>query len=174
MASAHREPSQRNEELPFSLGVAELHLEYEGAQNLWRRVQTASFIPSQRKTAHMTDIESLLGAMTLEEKIGQLTMASAGFAITGPVLAEADTEAVRAGQVGSLLNIFGAEAAHRIQRVAVEESRLGIPLLLGFDILHGHRTIFPIPLAEAATFDPVLWEQTAREAAAEAARTASP
>ena len=118
----------------------------------------------------MTDIESLLGAMTLEEKIGQLTMASAGFAVTGPVLAEADTEAVRAGQVGSLLNIFGAEAAHRIQRVAVEESRLGIPLLFGFDILHGHRTIFPIPLAEAATFDPILWEQTAREAAAEAAR----
>ncbi len=117
----------------------------------------------------MTRIDSLLAAMTLEEKIGQLTMAGAGFAVTGPVLAGDATEDVRAGRVGSLLNIFGAEAARRAQRVALEESRLGIPLLFGFDVIHGHRTIFPIPLAEAATFDPALWEETARAAAAEAA-----
>lgn len=107
--------------------------------------------------------------MTLEEKIGQLAMLAAGFSVTGPVLADDAEGAVRAGRAGSLLNVFGREAARRVQRIAVEESRLGIPLLLGFDVVHGHRTIFPIPLGEAAGFDPALWERTARIAAAEAA-----
>ena len=118
----------------------------------------------------MTRIDRLLAAMTLQEKVGQLTMSGAGFAVTGPVLAGDATEDIVAGRVGSLLNIFGAAEAHRVQRVAVEESRLGIPLFFGFDVLHGHRTIFPIPLAEAATFEPDLWERTARVAAAEAAQ----
>ncbi|WP_158814785.1 glycoside hydrolase family 3 N-terminal domain-containing protein [Methylocapsa sp. S129] len=118
----------------------------------------------------MSRIETLLAAMTCEEKIGQLVMATAGYAVTGPVLASDATEGVRAGRIGGMLNLWGAEHAHAIQRMAVEESRLGIPLLLGFDIVHGHRTIFPIPLAEAALFDPVLWERTAREAAVEATR----
>ena len=118
----------------------------------------------------MSRIETLMAAMTCEEKIGQLTMATAGYAVTGPVLASDATEGIRAGRIGSMLNLWGAAPAHAIQRMAVEESRLGVPLLLGFDVLHGHRTIFPIPLAEAAAFDPVLWERTARVAAIEAAR----
>lgn len=117
----------------------------------------------------MTDPESLLAAMTLVEKIGQLTMVSAGFTVTGPVMAEDATEAVRAGRAGSVLNLFGREGAHALQRIAVEETRLGVPLILGFDVIHGHRTTFPIPLAEAASFDPDLWERTARAAADEAA-----
>lgn len=107
--------------------------------------------------------------MTLEEKIGQLSMAAGGFAVTGPVLAGELAEGVRAGRIGNLLNLRGAEEARAIQRLAVEESRLKIPLLIGFDVLHGHRTIFPIPLAEAAVFDPLLWEFSARAAAIEAA-----
>lgn len=96
-------------------------------------------------------------------------MVTSHYAVTGPVVAGHSTEGVRAGRIGSLLNHWGAAACHHIQRVAVEESRLGIPLLLGFDTVHGHRTIFPIPLGEAAAFDTALWERTAREAAIEAA-----
>ena len=113
--------------------------------------------------------EDLLGRMTLEEKIGQLTMLSANLAVTGPVVAGNVTEAVRAGRVGSLFNLWGREAVREAQRVAVEETRLGIPLLFGLDVLHGFRTVFPIPLAETGAFDPALWEETARLAAREAA-----
>jgi beta-glucosidase len=117
----------------------------------------------------MNRIDTLLAAMTLEEKIGQLNMAAVGHVITGPVLASGVTKGIRAGRIGSLLNIWGAPEVHAVQKLAVEETRLGIPLLTGFDVLHGHKTIFPIPLAEAASFDPLLWERSAREAAIEAA-----
>jgi beta-glucosidase len=117
----------------------------------------------------MSRLEALLTAMTLEEKIGQLTMASSDRAVTGPVLSNDSEAGIRAGRIGSMLNLWGAEPVRAVQRMAVEESRLGIPLLLGLDVVHGHRTIFPVPLAEAAAFDPALWEQTARVAAAEAA-----
>ncbi|HEX3494609.1 MAG TPA: glycoside hydrolase family 3 N-terminal domain-containing protein, partial [Methylocella sp.] len=117
----------------------------------------------------MTRIDTLLAAMTLEEKIGQLNMAAAGRAVTGPVLARGVIEGIRAARIGSLLNLWGAREIHAVQKIAVEKTRLGIPLLIGFDVLHGHKTIFPIPLAEAASFDPPLWERSAREAAIEAA-----
>ena len=107
--------------------------------------------------------------MTLAEKLGQLTMTAAGYAVTGPVIAGDSTESIRNGTLGNLLNIVGAKHVHEMQRIAVEESRLGIPLLIGLDVIHGHRTIFPVPLAEAATFDPRIWELTAREAARETA-----
>jgi beta-glucosidase len=117
----------------------------------------------------MGRLEALLADMTLEEKIGQLTMAAADRAVTGPVL-PGDTEAgIRTGRIGCMLNLWGAEAVRKIQKMAIEESRLGVPLLLGFDVVHGHATTFPIPLGEAAAFDPALWEQTARAAAVEAA-----
>jgi beta-glucosidase len=108
--------------------------------------------------------------MTLEEKIGQLNMATGDHAVTGPVLAEDLTNGVRAGRIGSILNLWGAERIAALQRIAVEESRLQIPLVVGFDVLHGQRTLYPIPLAEAAAFDPALWERTARAAAVEAAQ----
>ena len=117
----------------------------------------------------MRQVDALLAAMTLEEKIGQMTMLAAGFAVTGPTLSEDYRAAVRAGRAGSLLNLWGAGPTRELQRLAVEETRLGIPLLFAFDVLHGHRTIFPIPLGEAAAFDPELWERTARAAAEEAA-----
>ncbi|HTV31729.1 MAG TPA: glycoside hydrolase family 3 N-terminal domain-containing protein [Methylocella sp.] len=116
----------------------------------------------------MDPIASLLGAMTLEEKIGQLNMVAAGATVTGPVLASGTDEDIRAGRIGSLLNLSEPADIAAMQAIAVNESRLGIPLLFGFDVLHGLRTIFPIPLAEAASFDRALWEKTARAAAAEA------
>jgi beta-glucosidase len=107
--------------------------------------------------------------MTLEEKIGQMTLVSAGWVVTGPKVSGDYMAAIKAGRIGAISNLWGPEETLEVQRVAVEETRLGIPLLFAFDVIHGHRTIFPIPLAEAAAFDPELWEQTARAAAAEAA-----
>lgn len=114
-------------------------------------------------------IAQLIDAMTLEEKVGQLNMLTADLAVTGPVMPGDYMAALRAGRLGSMLNLYGAELTREVQRVAVEETRLGIPLIFGYDVIHGHRTIFPIPLAEAAAFDPDLWERTARIAAVEAA-----
>jgi beta-glucosidase len=117
----------------------------------------------------VNQIERLIGEMSLAEKLGQLTMTAAGYAVTGPIIAGDATEAIKAGTIGNLLNLFGADRVRELQRLAVEESRLGIPLLIGLDVVHGYRTLFPIPLGEAAAFDPQLWALTAREAATEAA-----
>lgn len=117
----------------------------------------------------MTVPADLLGKMTLAEKIGQLNMVTADHAVTGPMVAGDMSAAMRAGRIGSMLNLWGVEATRAAQRTAVEETRLGIPLFFGLDVIHGFRTIFPIPLAEAGAFDPALWETTAREAAAESA-----
>src|SRR6202023_2667185 len=116
----------------------------------------------------MTRIDKLLAAMTLEEKIGQLNMVAAAHAVTGPALATGFVQDIRGGRVGSLLNIWGVPDVHALQKIALEETRLGIPMLIANDVLHGHKTIFPIPLAEAATFDPILCQRSASEAAAEA------
>ena len=103
-------------------------------------------------------VERLLASMTLEEKLGQLNMIDAG----APPMGEPEMERqIAAGRIGSLLNIHGAERLNRLQKMAVE-SRLKIPLIFGLDVLHGHRTIFPLPIAEACAFDPDLWERTAQ------------
>ncbi|HEY1875894.1 MAG TPA: glycoside hydrolase family 3 N-terminal domain-containing protein, partial [Rhizomicrobium sp.] len=117
----------------------------------------------------MGGIDRLIAAMTLPEKLGQLTMTAADYAVTGPVITAVSEDAIRSGTIGNLLNLYGVNPVQHIQKIAVEESRLHIPLLLGFDALHGQRTIFPIPLAEAGLFDPALWESTARAAAEECA-----
>src|SRR5579862_139919 len=117
----------------------------------------------------MGRIETLLSRMTLEEKLGQLTMTASSYAVTGPVIAGDSTESIRDGTIGNLLNMVGAAHCHEMQRLAVEGSRLRIPLLIGLDIIHGHRILFPVPLAEVAAFDPQTWTLTAREAAREAA-----
>jgi beta-glucosidase len=117
----------------------------------------------------MSRIEKLMAEMTLAEKLGQLTMTASSYAVTGPIIAGDSTDSIIDGTIGNLLNMVGPGPTHEMQKLAVENSRLGIPLLIGLDVIHGHRTLFPIPLAEAAVFDPVIWESTAREAAKEAA-----
>ncbi|QRK12917.1 beta-glucosidase BglX [Archangium violaceum] len=113
-------------------------------------------------------VEKLLRRMTLEEKAGQLAQYSPGTP-TGPGTGRDDYETlVRTGAVGSLFNVVGARETNHYQRIAMEQSRLKIPLLFGFDVIHGHRTIFPTPLAMASSFDPALVEQAMRMAGAEA------
>ena len=113
-------------------------------------------------------IDSLLKQMTLGEKIGQLVTYSQG-APTGPGTGRSDyKEMVEKGQLGSLFNLTTAAETNAMQKIAMERSRLRIPVLFGLDIIHGFRTEFPVPLALAATWDPELVERTARIAAKEA------
>ncbi len=113
-------------------------------------------------------VESLLKKMTLEEKIGQLVQFSAGYA-TGPNASNLKWDELTAkGQIGSMLNVVGADATNHYQHIAVEKSRLHIPLIFGQDVIHGHRTTFPVPLALAATWDPEAIETVARMGAVEA------
>jgi beta-glucosidase len=129
--------------------------------------------PSSAATSRPADpgsrlADSLLALMTLEEKLGQLTMSPTEWNQTGPATASGGEDQVRKGHIGSFLGFWGAAATRRMQRVAVEQSRLHIPLLFGQDVIHGWRTVFPVPLAEAASFDPVAVEGAARIAAIEA------
>lgn len=115
-------------------------------------------------------IESLLLQMTLAEKVGQLTQAAGGRSKNlNSKLTPEEYDRVRAGGVGSYLHVAGAEPLRELQRIAVEESRLKIPLLFAMDVVHGYRTIFPVPLAIAASWEPEQWETTARISAREAA-----
>src|SRR5881394_2462591 len=97
-------------------------------------------------------LDSLLARMTLEEKLGQLNLLSA--AGENGRASNDQIGLVRAGKLGGLFNVIGAENTAQVQRVAVTESRLKVPLLFGLDVIHGYRTTFPIPLGEAASFDP--------------------
>ncbi len=118
-------------------------------------------------------VEELLSQMTLEEKLGQLNLISDPYMSTGASASTNHNEdidaLVRSGQVGNFLNLIGAEKTLRIQKIAVEESRLGIPLLFGFDVIHGYKTMFPIPLADAASFDMEAVEKSSRYATIESA-----
>ncbi|WP_223526330.1 glycoside hydrolase family 3 N-terminal domain-containing protein [Pseudomonas sp. BF-B-26] len=113
-------------------------------------------------------IETLLAQMTLEEKAGQLTQLGMQATPTGPIVDNKGENIVRVEDSGSLLGVYGAETTRQLQRRAVEGSRLHIPLLFSFDVVHGFRTIFPVPLAEASAWDPELSQRTARAAAVEA------
>ena len=112
--------------------------------------------------------DSLISLMTLEEKVGQMTLFTSDWAVTGPTLREGYRADVRAGKVGAIFNAHTSEYNHELQRIAVEETRLGIPLLFGYDVVHGYRTIFPIPLGEASSWDLDAMETSARIAAIEA------
>lgn len=113
-------------------------------------------------------IEALLGKMTLEEKLGQLNQPPGPDNRTGPQAEAGGLDQVRRSEVGSFLGLHGAARTCQYQKVAIEESRLGIPLLFGGDVIHGFRTIFPQSIGEAATFDPAAVEKSARIAAVEA------
>ncbi|MEO8908761.1 MAG: glycoside hydrolase family 3 N-terminal domain-containing protein [Gemmatimonadaceae bacterium] len=113
--------------------------------------------------------DSILKLMTLEEKLGQLNQLPGNGTQTGPRVPTGGEAAIRAGRVGSFLGIFGAEYTRGLQRIAMQESRLRIPLLFANDIIHGFRTIYPVSLAEAASFDPARVETSARFSAVEAA-----
>ncbi|MDX1482719.1 MAG: glycoside hydrolase family 3 N-terminal domain-containing protein, partial [Woeseiaceae bacterium] len=127
---------------------------------------SVSNLDAERPAADIAQrVESLLGRMTLAEKIGQMTQRNAG--CTDPV--EALGERLRSGRLGSVLNLVDVDRVNELQRIAVEESRLGIPLLVGRDVIHGFATIMPLPIGQAASFNPDVVRDGARIAAREAA-----
>jgi beta-glucosidase len=113
-------------------------------------------------------INALMKKMSLEEKIGQLNLVTPGGAVTGSVVSKDVDTKIRNGQVGGLFGITGPDKIRRAQEIAVKNSRLHIPLIFGLDVIHGHRTIFPIPLGLSASWDTSLIKRSARIAANEA------
>ncbi|MCK9640265.1 MAG: glycoside hydrolase family 3 C-terminal domain-containing protein [Prolixibacteraceae bacterium] len=119
---------------------------------------------SEKKSDKIEErVEQLLAKMTLDDKIGQMTQVDPGFAGGDEQL----KKSVRDGRYGSILNLWGVEKVNEIQKIAVEESRLGIPLLIGRDVIHGYRTIFPIPLGMAASWNPDMVKKAFRISAIE-------
>ena len=113
-------------------------------------------------------VDALMKKMTLEEKVGQLNLPSIGFDITGPILSQDVEGKIRKGMAGGVFNTYTPTAVRKLQEIAVTQTRLKIPLLFGYDVIHGHRTIFPISLGLSASWDLGLIERTARAAAEEA------
>ncbi len=127
-------------------------------------------VPNPQLTGNALNkkVDALLAKMTLEEKVGQLVQFSSGTP-TGPGTGRQSYDAmIAAGEVGSFLNVADPKKANAFQHIAMEKSRLHIPLIYGFDVIHGYRTIFPVPLGMASSFDPPLVQQTSRVAAEEA------
>ncbi|WP_420574608.1 beta-glucosidase BglX [Kordia sp.] len=130
---------------------------------------------SQMEVLKMTveeRVDSLLAKMTIAEKVGQMNLYNGFWDVTGPTpeagSAKLKYEHLRKGWVGAMLSVRGAKNVQEVQRIAVEETRLGIPLLIGFDVIHGYKTLSPIPLAESASWDLKAIESSARVAATEA------
>jgi beta-glucosidase len=117
-------------------------------------------------------IDALLQKMTLAEKVGQMNQYNGFWEITGPVPTDGNAKLkydhLKSGMVGSVLNVKGVENVRKLQQIVVNETRLGIPLIFGYDVIHGHKTLSPIPLAEAASWDLIAIEKSARVAAIEA------
>ena len=113
-------------------------------------------------------IDDLMSRMTVEEKIGQLNLPATGEIVTGQAKSSVGAERIKAGEIGGLFNLKGADKIREVQRIAVEESRLGIPLLFGMDVIHGYETVFPIPLGLSCTWDMEAVEESAHIAAVEA------
>ena len=126
-----------------------------------------------RREASLKDVDprvdSLIRIMTLDEKIGQMVLFTSDWDVTGPTIREGYLDDIRSGRCGNIFNAYTVDYIRELQRVAVEESRLGIPLMFGYDVVHGHKTIFPIPLGESCSWDLDLIRRSASAAAAEAA-----
>lgn len=114
-------------------------------------------------------VDSVLKLMTLEEKIGQMVLYSSDWDVTGPTLKLGYMDDIRKGHCGNIFNAHTTAYVRKLQKIAVEESRLGIPLLFGYDVIHGHKTIFPISLGESCSWDLQAIEKSARVSAIEAA-----
>lgn len=126
-------------------------------------------VPSANSHGMKKKVDELMSQMTLEEKIGQMNLLSIGFDVTGPVVSQGVDEKIKKGLVGGVFNTYTPSAVRKLQEIAVNQSRLKIPLLFGYDVIHGHRTTFPVNLGLSCTWDPEVVEKTARAAAREAA-----
>lgn len=132
------------------------------------KTETKKSPANSEETAYDAKVDSLMNLMTLKEKIGQTVMYSGGWSVTGPVVSSNNQKFIKEGSVGAMLNVYSAKGTRDLQKMAVEETRLGIPLLFGYDVIHGFKTIFPINLGLAASWDLEDIEKGSRIAAEEA------
>ncbi len=138
-------------------------------------ILSASKVRAQQKLNPEIEkkIDALMDKMTIEEKVGQMNQYNGFWDVTGPApvggTAEQKYENIKKGLVGSMLTVRGVKEVKAVQKIAVEQTRLGIPLIIGFDVIHGYKTLSPIPLAEAASWDLAAIEKSAEAAASEAA-----
>jgi beta-glucosidase len=152
------------------------YIQMKRTTSVW--ILAAAFLASptfaQQKKTVSTDqkmntfVANLMSKMTIDEKIGQLNLPAVGFDVTGPVLSEGVDEKIEKGLVGGVFNTFTPQAVEKLQKLVMTKSRLKIPLLFGYDVIHGHKTIFPIPLGLSTSWDLDLIEKSARIAAREA------
>ena len=134
---------------------------------LFAWVMIAGFAKAQNTRMNQF-ISTLMSKMTVDEKIGQLNLVTPGGAVTGSVVSSDVDNKIRNGQVGGLFGITGPEKIRKAQEIAVNNSRLKIPLIFGLDVIHGHKTIFPVPLGLSCSWDLPMIEQSATIAAKEA------
>lgn len=120
------------------------------------------------KTDYSFKVDSIMSLMTLKEKIGQMTLYSGDWDKTGPVISTNNIKFLKEGSLGAMFNVYSAKKTRELQKIAVEETRLGIPLLFGYDVIHGFKTIFPINLGHASSWDLEDIQKSARIAATEA------
>lgn len=160
--------------LPYCLTIAPLAIALScgGTKQTLPETTKATAVVSQKEPVDRK-VDSLLALMTLEEKIGQMNQYNGFWEVTGPVPADGAAaqkyEHLKKGWVGSMLNVKGVKDVRALQKIAVEETRLHIPVIFGYDVIHGYKTISPIPLAEAASWDLDAIQHSAEIAAAEAA-----
>lgn len=136
-------------------------------------VHLNNLFAQQLDPAIESKVNALIDQMTIEEKIGQMNQYNGFWNVTGPIPKEGDAaekfQNLASGLVGSMLNVLGVEEVREVQKIAVEQTRLGIPLIIGFDLIHGYKTVSPIPLAESASWDLESIKRSAELAAKEAA-----
>ena len=154
-------------------GLARITLYPDANHNSWDPAfAEPDFLPwmfsKYKGESYSLFVDSLMSLMTLDEKIGQLNLVTQGGAVTGAVISKDVEQKIKDGQVGGIFGDRNVPKMRRIQEMAVKESRLGIPLLTAMDVIHGHQTMFPIPLGMSCTWDPDLIRQVARTAAREA------
>ncbi|GAO42782.1 beta-glucosidase BglX [Flavihumibacter petaseus] len=140
-----------------------LHMNEKGYA-IWQKV----FQPVLLQTPQVKFINDLLGKMTIEEKIGQLNLVVGGEATTGSVVSTGVEEKIKKGAVGGIFSVTSPDRVRKIQEIAMNNTRLKIPIIFGLDVIHGYKTIFPIPLGLSCSWDMALIESTARTAAQEA------
>ncbi|MEQ9302921.1 MAG: glycoside hydrolase family 3 N-terminal domain-containing protein, partial [Marinoscillum sp.] len=134
---------------------------------------TVAISVNGQKKSIESKVDSLLSIMTLTEKVGQTNLYNGSWEFTGPVPEDSNNQAkaekIKNGDVGGMLNVLTAEGTREAQKMAVENSRLGIPLIFGYDVIHGYKTMFPVPLGQAASWDPEVAKLGAKIAAKETA-----
>ncbi|MFD0835299.1 glycoside hydrolase family 3 N-terminal domain-containing protein [Mariniflexile aquimaris] len=130
--------------------------------------EVAGFTQTYKNQNFEAKVDSIMKLMTLQEKIGQTAMYSGSWDQTGPIIGSNNGKYIREGNMGAMLNAFTVKGTRELQQIAVNETRLGIPLLFGYDVIHGHRTIFPINLGMSTSWDLKMIEESSRIAAEEA------